>query len=36
MGVIIDLLYFIREIIKLSFVVAISPPGLLAAYIYNW
>jgi hypothetical protein len=36
MGYLIDSLYLIRELLRLAFMVLISPFGLLAAYLYSW
>jgi len=35
MGYIIDSIYFIREMLKLAFMVVISPFGLLAIYLMS-
>jgi len=35
MGYLIDFLYLIRELLKLFFIVLISPFGLLAAYLVS-
>jgi len=35
MGYFIDLIYFIREMVKLAFMVIISPFGLLAVYLVS-
>ncbi len=36
MGVVIDFIYLIRELIKLSFMVIISPFGIVAGYLFTW
>lgn len=36
MGVVIDFIYVTRELLKLSFMVMISPPGIVAAYLMMW
>jgi hypothetical protein len=36
MGYLIDSLYFSREVIKLAFMVMVSPLGLAAAYLISW
>lgn len=34
MGYIIDAIYFSREVIKLAFMVVISPMGIAAGYLF--
>jgi len=36
MGMLIDLVYLFRELIKLTFMVMISPFGLMALYLTSW
>jgi len=36
MGYLIDFMYLVRELLKLTFMVLISPFGLLAAYFFSW
>ncbi len=36
MGFIIDCLYLLRELIKLTFMVVISPLGLAAGFLMSW
>ena len=36
MGYLIDLVYVISEIVKLGFMVLISPFGLVAGYLISW
>jgi hypothetical protein len=36
MGYFVDLLYLLKELIKLSFMVLISPLGLAAGYFLTW
>lgn len=36
MGFLIDFMYVLRELIKLTFMVMISPLGLAAAYFISW
>lgn len=36
MGFIIDCLYLLRELIKLTFMVVISPLGLAAGFLISW
>ncbi len=36
MGYLIDMLYLMRELLKLAFMVMISPLGLAASYFISW
>jgi len=36
MGYLVDMLYFLRELLKLAFMVMISPLGLAAGYFISW
>jgi len=36
MGYLIDSMYLVRELLKLTFMVLISPLGLFAAYLLSW
>lgn len=36
MGYIIDCLYLLRELLKLSLMVVISPLGLAAGFLMSW
>tara|TARA_R110001606_G_scaffold395190_2_gene566951 strand:- start:28854 stop:29009 length:156 start_codon:yes stop_codon:yes gene_type:complete len=36
MGYLIDSMYLVRELLKLTFMVLVSPLGLVAAYLFSW
>lgn len=36
MGYLIDVMYLLRELLKLTFMVIISPLGLAAVYFISW
>jgi hypothetical protein len=36
MGYLVDMLYLLRELLKLAFMVIISPLGLAAGYLISW
>lgn len=36
MGYLIDFLYLLRELLKLAFMVMISPLGIAAVYFSSW
>ncbi len=36
MAMLIDFIYVVRELFKLSFMVVVSPFGLIASYLLMW